>query len=88
MGAAIISILKVSPNWLLLLWEVLQNQQVVLTQALFELCLCAGTQGVKFCVYTLWAKSVSYISLGLLNLSPAGFQSQTFLGLISLALDS
>lgn len=62
-------------------WEVLQNHQVVLTQALFELLpLCWRTQGVKFCVYTLWVKSATYISLGLLNLSPAGFQKPNIFG--------
>lgn len=36
---------------------------------------------VKFCVYTLWVKSATYISLGLLNLSPADFKAKHFWGL-------
>lgn len=80
MGAAIISILKVSPNWLLLLWEVLQNHQVVLTQALLELLpLCWDSRCEILCVHFMSQVCYLYFS-GSLELKPCWISKPNIFG--------
>ena len=67
------------PDLLLPLQEDLQNQQVDLTQAPFILCLWAGTGAGEILNEPFQSGvSVSYITLALLQTSPADLQSQIF----------
>ena len=59
MAATIASIYRVSSSCLLPLWEALQDQQVSLTQAPFELLLFPWVpECVRFCVYPLGVESL------------------------------
>ena len=85
MATARISIPRGSSSCLLPPQEAIQDQQMGLTQAPFNLLpLCWDLKCVRFNICPLRAESVSYSSLALLDISPAGFQSQMFWGLIFL----
>ena len=74
---------RVSSSCLLSLQETLQDQQVGLTQAPFKLLLLPWILECELlCVPFKRGVSISPSPLGLLKLSPAGLQSQTFWGLI------
>ena len=73
-----------SLSCLLPLWEALQCQPVVLTQALLKLLPqhwdldCVRFCGCPLCMSFKHRGSLSYRTLALLNVSSAGFQSLTF----------
>lgn len=76
MAATSVSVCMVSPSWLLHLLETLQDQQVILTQALFKLLhLPWVPECMRFCVCLV----------DLPKVSPAGLQNQMFWELVFLA---
>ena len=87
MAAACISVLRVSPICLLPPGGSLRSASGSIQECFKALPLCWDSELVKFCMCPLRVDSVSYSPLVLLNVSLAGFLSQTFWLLIFLMQD-
>ena len=69
MAAASVCFIRVSSYCLMPVQEILQDQQVGVTQAPFKLLLLWVLEHVRFCVHSLRLESISHSLLGLPKVS-------------------